>query len=435
MDRPTGAGAGRHIEPLRHVVPLALAATVAVFAAACDSGGDPAGEPATTTAPPTTAGEAGPYRYEIELRFEPGDPLHDDRGACWTVVVDGTAYDLSSTFEQADASTHLLGSVDDEGRTFECPAVGLAGPGPEFLAFETGTDLGDFVPVNVCVLNSPSRCTDTEARRRRTGPATTEFVAESLAGIDGEVWAIDGDGSLAEVYEQLAPISGFVEGTTLWLETACRPLGLETADGTITEFVEGTEIECDGPEQATAYDTLRTLTGSRIIHDDTSLTISTATGSLSFLRITDDDRIAILTMFAVDRATGRNGLGPSGTYDAVYVIDTVGQVDVTQADVHFEPDSPQLTPAERSAITTALEPLPVTYVKADWADTPTDIDGLDDDRAALVGLAAPQVTDRQVQIGSFVLCGSACGNGSLDILERDPDTTWRITGTRIDWEA
>ena len=175
--------------------------------------------------------------------------------------------------------------------------------------------------------------------------------------------------------------------------------------------------------------------GAQVEPDDTPLTITTSTGTRPFPRITGDDRTQILTTLAVDRATGRNGLGPGDTYDAVYLIDTVGQVDDTQGDVRFESDAATLTPSERAAIATALAPLAVTFVDAAWSDTPTNVDRLHSERAALIGLAAPQVAGRQVQISSFVLCGSVCGSGSLDILERGPDGTWRITGTRIDWEA
>ncbi|MEO1062831.1 MAG: hypothetical protein AAFZ07_15575 [Actinomycetota bacterium] len=278
--------------------------------------------------------------------------------------------------------------------------------------------------------------TSTTARIERAPVETAPPTAPAgLTGLDGELWATGADGSLADVYEHLAPINGFVDGTTLSLTTACIPAGLVVIDGTITEFVEGPDIGCGSAEQYAAYDVLRTLPGARVVHDDTSLTISTATGTLKFLRITDGDRTQILAMLAADRATGRNGLGTDGSYDAVYVVDTVGQVDPVHADVDFGPDSPPLTADERTAIAEALAPLPVTWVDADWIDTPTNIDRLFGEQAAVIGLAAPQLTDGQVQITSFVLCSPVCGTGSLDRLERDASDTWRIAGTPIDWEA
>jgi hypothetical protein len=80
--------------------------------------------------------------------------------------------------------------------------------------------------------------------------------------------------------------------------------------------------------------------------------------------------------------------------------------------------------AERVAIVTALDPLPVAVVPASVFD---DLDPMDDPAGrAIVTLAEPAEVDGRLVITSQLWCGGLCGIGGSHELVHVDDGSWSI---------
>lgn len=186
----------------------------------------------------------------------------------------------------------------------------------------------------------------------------------------------------------------------------------------------------DVPEAADDRTATSTTAPTAIEAPQTTASVESGTEQLS---ATDQEEIFAAAV--LHRVAEANSYGGVDIFGRVEVVDRLGALVGESGDLADDERGTPLTTAERAAITAALAPRVVVFVPPGHVSTSEDANRLAERDSAIVTLSAPILADGRVEITTSMTCGSLCGIGGLNVVERDDRDRWSIGRPVIEWIA